>query len=291
MVRSILTPDFGMKVLRRMKHPRLLAADMERLVTELRRDGIRMYAAYHQKRQTPGRVYRIHRRHCRMWLPIAWGETVAERRFGVFEPATFDTLNRIVRPGSVVIELGACYGEFTIHFSRLVGPHGRVYSFEPLPKYFAIAERNRLLNGLTNVQLMNQAAGAAGMTELRLDPEASDPYAFLGQISGLSYPRRSSPADAAAAPASVPCVSLSSFIAEHQIAPDLIFMDIEGCEVQVIPDLEPLLRGAGKRPVVYFELHAQFYKPGDQAALEALFHDCGYVTERIANHLLCSPRS
>jgi FkbM family methyltransferase len=288
LARSILTPDFATKLAKRALHPALLPADIARLATELRRDAVRYYAAYHQRRGTPGKVFRIRRRHCRMWLPIAWGETVAQRRFGVFEPDTYATLARVVAPGATVIELGACYGEFTIELSRLVGDGGRVYSFEPLPKYFAIAERNVALNTLTNVEIMNQAAGGEDTPELRLDPDATDPYAFLGQISGLSYPGRVAPATAVPE-TSVRCVSLRGFIAERALAPDLIFMDIEGCEVQVLPDLEPLFRSSGKRPAVYFELHPHFYKPGDQAAIERLFHDCAYTTTRIAGHLLCTP--
>ena len=115
--RSMATGDLVGKVLRRFTAPDLLVRDVRRLVSDLRTDLIRLYANYHQKRKTPGRVFRIRRRNCRMWLPISYGETVAQRRFGTFEPWTFDVLDRIVRPGFVVVELGACYGAFTIHLS------------------------------------------------------------------------------------------------------------------------------------------------------------------------------
>ena len=278
------------KLLRRISHPSLLGADIRRLTVDLQADAVRLYAAYHHKRRSSGRIYKIRKRHCRMWLPISWGETVALRRFGLFEPITFATLQRIVRPEFTVIELGACYGEFTIEISRLVGPGGRVYSFEPFPKYFDIAQRNLTLNGIANVRLMNAAAGAEGVTELPIDPSATDPYRYLDRISGLSYGERSRTATSARPPAAaVPCVSLRSFIEDERLAPDLIFMDIEGCEVAVIPDLEALLRGHGRGPIVYFELHSHYYRPGDFEHLQSLFRESGYSMQRIGGHLLCLP--
>src|SRR5205823_9634513 len=129
--------------------------DLRALASDCRRDMIGAYAAYHARHRTPGKVYRIPGRRCRMWLPISSGEAVAQRRFGAFEPETFRTLDDIVQPGATVVEIGACYGEFTIHLSRLVTSSGRVYSFEMFPSYFEIAQRNVALNKLTNVELMN----------------------------------------------------------------------------------------------------------------------------------------
>jgi len=289
-LRTMTSGGVVKKLAGRLRHPSMAVADVRRLKSEFQRDAVRWYASYHEKRQTPGRVYRIWGRHCRMWLPMSFGETVAQRRFGLFEPMTFDTLQRIVKPGFAVVEIGACYGEFTIHLSRLVGPEGLVFSFEPFPKYFAIAEKNVALNELANVRLMNQAIGPAEVRSLELDPEANHPYGSLSQISGLDYGARTFAGGApSGAHASVPCVPLSQFLRAEQVVPDLVFMDIEGCEIQVFPDLEPLLRSPGKRPIVYFELHSHFYKDGDQAGFEALFRECGYSMERIAGLLLCLP--
>jgi FkbM family methyltransferase len=44
-------------------------------------------------------------------------------------------LRRCVRPGDVVIDIGANIGYFTIWLSHLAGPGGRVYAFEPNPAH------------------------------------------------------------------------------------------------------------------------------------------------------------
>lgn len=279
------------KVIRRIAAPTIIVRDIDRFTATLRKRWIRAYARYHQRLATPGRVYRIPRRRCRMWLPIAWGEAVAQRRFGLFEPLTFETLTRIIRPGFVVVELGACYGEFTIHLSQLVGPSGRIYSFEPFPPYFAIVERNIRLNTLTNVHLFNLAAGPRHVDQVQFDGAAQNPYASLDQISGLDYsPHGPSVVRPGAWTHTVECVPLSTFLAEHSIEPDLIFMDVEGCELEILGEMQGLLAGSGKRPMLYLELHVPFYGDAGLSAVHELLRKSSYVAERVGTHLLCRPQ-
>jgi len=289
------TGDLVRKVLRRLTGPGLLARDARRLVSDLRTDLIRLYAAYHQKRKTPGRVFRIRRRNCRMWLPISYGETAAQRRFGTFEPWTFDALDRIVRPGFVVVELGACYGAFTIHLSRLVGPEGRVYGFEPFPKYFEIAERNVALNTLGNVRLLNLAVAPPSISSVDFRADSITPYSGIEQITGLDYSERldgrKGKGVSTHSTETVQCVTLLDFLSSERCTMDLLFMDIEGGELEVLKNIRSLLCGETKRPVVFFELHPGMYRSGDEAWLYEFFEECGYSTERITSHLLCTPRS
>ena len=292
-MRSMAAGDLARKVLRRFTSPVLLARDVRRLFIDLRTDLIRLYAAYHQKRKTPGRVFRIRQRNCRMWLPISYGETVAQRRFGTFEPWTFDALERIVRPGAVVVELGACYGAFTIFLSRLVGPEGRVYAFEPFPKYFEIVERNVALNALGNVRLLNMAVTAPSISAVDFSAESTSPYSGVEQLTGLDYSDvLDSTKNVSRQPTeTVQCVPLLEFLSSERCTMDLLFMDIEGGEINVLKNIRSLLCGGAKRPVVFFELHPGFYRSDDEAWLHEFFEECGYSTERISSHLLCTPRS
>jgi len=280
----------GFRLLRRVRD--LLAADGRRqqLYYDLCTTYLRAYTAYHEKRKSPGRVYTIPGRDCKMWLPVSWGKTVVQRRFGIFEPWTLETLQAVVKPGMKVVELGACYGEFTIQLSRLVGAEGRVYSFEPFPKYFAILEKNVELNGLRNVFLFNQAVGDGSVGEVSFDAEAIHPYASLDQISGLDYSARGGSLDAQTRPTTkVPTVRLKSFLEQEGIEMDLLFMDIEGCEIPVLKDIEEILYSP-RRPVIYLETHEMFYRPGDVDWMRTLLEHSGYSTKTIdTRHLLCLP--
>lgn len=101
--------------------------------------------------------------------------------YGTYEIATVRLVRQILRPGDVVVDIGANIGFFSIRFSQLVGPQGRVFSFEPVPTTRARLLRNIAENGCGNitvcpVALMDRAAsvtiyeteshGVAGLREL-----------------------------------------------------------------------------------------------------------------------------
>ena len=90
-------------------------------------------------------------------------------RWGIWEPNETHWFIRSLRPGDVVVDVGANIGYYTLLGARLVGDAGRVYAFEPDPAAFAILERNVRLNGLENVVLEQKAvSNEAGSIQLFL---------------------------------------------------------------------------------------------------------------------------
>ncbi len=67
---------------------------------------------------------------------------------GVLEPGLTRRFCECVKPGMVVVDIGANVGLYTLFAARLVGPEGLVYSFEPTPRSFAILKDNIQVNGL-----------------------------------------------------------------------------------------------------------------------------------------------
>jgi protein-L-isoaspartate O-methyltransferase len=55
-----------------------------------------------------------------------------------YEPFETQWIEYFVRPGDVVLDVGAHIGYYTLLLSRLVGDQGRVYAFEPDPSNFAL---------------------------------------------------------------------------------------------------------------------------------------------------------
>lgn len=65
-----------------------------------------------------------------------------------FEPETAGSINRLVSPGDIVLDVGANVGCHSLLISKLVGPSGLVIAFEPTGWAFRKLKRNKDLNTL-----------------------------------------------------------------------------------------------------------------------------------------------
>ncbi len=52
------------------------------------------------------------------------------------EEADYKILDKYISPDDWVLDIGANIGHYTMRFSKLVGPDGRVIAFEPVPATF-----------------------------------------------------------------------------------------------------------------------------------------------------------
>ena len=68
---------------------------------------------------------------------------------------------RYIRAGMTVYDVGANKGQMALLFAALVGPSGRVVSFEPSPPEFACLNANVRLNALRHVRLVQAAAAGS----------------------------------------------------------------------------------------------------------------------------------
>jgi FkbM family methyltransferase len=71
----------------------------------------------------------------------------------------FHSLKKWICQGDVVIDIGSNIGRYSIEFSKIVGPNGHVYSFEPLPRIFFILSVLIYLGNYKNITLINAAVG------------------------------------------------------------------------------------------------------------------------------------
>jgi FkbM family methyltransferase len=134
-----------------------------------------------------------------------------------------------VKPGDIVFDIGANVGFFTLLASKLAGPTGHVYAFEPLPRNLHYLERHLRLNGITNVTMQPLAiAAATGSARFRSGQHAS--MGYLTDAGDLE----------------VSTVSLDDLIA-NGIAPRPAFikMDIEGAESDALRGASSLLGSTG----------------------------------------------
>ncbi len=79
--------------------------------------------------------------------------------YGHYEPELTNLIRCIVKPGFVVLDVGANIGCHTLIMGKLAEDHGRVLAFEPHPQVFAVLSENVMLNRLTNIKLLQCALG------------------------------------------------------------------------------------------------------------------------------------
>lgn len=79
--------------------------------------------------------------------------------FGVFEPKTILTIEKLVRSGDVAIDVGANIGYITMNLATAVGKTGKVIAFEPSSWAFDRLQQNVRLNEMHQVESHCVAVG------------------------------------------------------------------------------------------------------------------------------------
>ena len=132
------------------------------------------------------------------------------------------------RPGDTVVDAGGFIGDTACYFSRLVGPEGKVLSFEISPESVAFARENMRRNGCANVEVipcaLSDGPGRIPLAINRLDPSSN---------------AVASPEEAASAAAFAETIALDEFCERRGVRVDFIKADIEGSEMR-------MLRGAAR---------------------------------------------
>jgi FkbM family methyltransferase len=84
--------------------------------------------------------------------------------YGQWCEGEMEALGQIIKPGDVVLDIGANIGTHTIFFSRRVADQGVVVAFEPQRLVFQNLCANVALNALTNVIAKQQGVGRRAET-------------------------------------------------------------------------------------------------------------------------------
>lgn len=76
-----------------------------------------------------------------------------------YEKETRVLFEKILKPGDVMVDVGAHIGYYSLLASTLVGPTGKIFSFEPSPDNFFLLQKNVQVNNYKNLVLINKAVG------------------------------------------------------------------------------------------------------------------------------------
>ena len=175
-------------------------------------------------------------------------------------------LDRVLRPGMAVLDIGSNIGYYPLMELRLIGPGGTLHAIEPDPRNVELLQTNLALNGYDDVPVKQAAVS---------DVSGTAPLFLSGQRNLNTL------IDAGASHLSGKTVEVDTLTlkeARGDLRPDLIRMDVEGAEVAVLRGLVEEARTGDIAPMVLFETHqARYSNENDIAApLRGLF-DLGYT--------------
>ena len=142
----------------------------------------------------------------------------ARYRYLSWNPEEYAAFREAVRPGSVVLDVGANVGSYTLLFAMWTGPEGRVFAFEPAPDAREGLRRHLALNDLAD--------------RVEIVPAAADDLA--GQMIDVKT------------------TTIDAFCQERNIRPDVVKIDVEGAEADVLEGARRVLAQPGVQAFVEF---------------------------------------
>jgi len=166
------------------------------------------------------------------------------------EPAFMSVFKRELKPGMLLVDIGANIGYHSLWAASVVGKDGAVIAFEPDSRNFKLLVMGVEGNAFTNVEVYAMAVS---------DKVAGKQPFYLAKASNLSSMQQSA---RTTEQIFVDTTTLSNFFLGRVKPPDFVKMDIEGHEVEV-------LRGARAMFSEYFqcklliEVHPQFLNGKD----------------------------
>lgn len=207
-----------------------------------------------------------------MKLPVLQGKLKGKRWIvgsgnhgcwlGSYEYEKQNLFAEMIQEGSIVFDIGAHVGFYTLLASELVGPKGKVIAFEPFPRNIRYLKEHLRLNHCYNVTVIE--AAVAEQNSITFFEEGSS--SSMGHISSEG-------------PLEIKQFSLDVLISKEKIPlPDFMKIDVEEAELLVLSGAKMLL--ANHHPTIFLATH------GTEAHQQCckLLKSSGYELQSINNN-------
>ncbi len=184
--------------------------------------------------------------------------------FNASEPEQTAVFANTVKKGQVFFDIGANVGYYTMLGSRIVGPSGKVFAFEPAIRNLAYLYRHAVLNRADNVTII--AAACSDAVSLAVFSTGSS--CASGHITDAVQPAD----DGRAALFPTPTVTIDAVARQTGASPDVMKIDVEGAEYSVLKGAEATLRNA--KPDIFLSTHSDKLRSDCLAYLKGLGYTC-----------------
>jgi FkbM family methyltransferase len=167
-------------------------------------------------------------------------------------------LEKHIRPGMRIMDVGSNLGLYSIKMAHLAGPGGRVICFEPDPALFTVFRQNCELNDLGRIESHNLALGSrrARLTLHKMIINSGDNHFGAGAENKLF--RQSLETEVVPLDEYLPGVAL-----------DFIKIDVQGWELEALRGMRHVLE-ANHGVQIYFEFSPQNYQRAGTTCAEVI---------------------
>jgi FkbM family methyltransferase len=144
-----------------------------------------------------------------------------------------------IRPNTVIYDIGANVGFYSLLAAHLTGQGGRVYAFEPLSRNVDFIRRHAALNRFENIAVYEAAVADHG-GEAFFDPGISIATGHISEAGTVKVRQ----------------VCLDELLAAGEIVPpDVLKVDVEGAEFAVFKGAQKLVEKF--RPLIFLDTHGR----------------------------------
>lgn len=195
------------------------------------------------------------------------------------EKAEYSFYLQYLQEGMTVFDVGANIGELSLLFSGLVGPSGKVHSFEASAATFHRLEQIVSLVHRQNIVLNHKAvADVDGTLKIHVYEEEYSGWNSLADRPLKNYGIDVLPIGLE----NVDSITIDNYCRQHQIGMvDLLKVDVEGAEYQVLLGAREMLKGKKIRRCS-FEFGQTTFDMGNQPRqIKDYLNSMGYVIENI----------
>lgn len=186
----------------------------------------------------------------------------------------YDYFGYRVRPGEVVVDVGANIGTFTV-YAATVCKAARVIAFEPFGENFAMLKKNVEANDLNMVTCVNEAVAAVrGVARFHVDPGDQGSHSLVVGNAGNCI--------------NVQCCTLQDVFERYALPRiDYLKMDCEGAEYQIFLNAPRKTLRQLRRISMEYHQHPTH----SVADLQALLQSEGFLVQLSDGHRLYARRS
>lgn len=158
------------------------------------------------------------------------------------ERTTIELFNNLIKKGFTVVEVGGHIGYMSLLYSHLVGEEGRVIVFEPGTNNLPYLKKNIVQNKRQNIELVEAAiSDTNGFTTFYMENLTGQNNSLLPNYEHTKINAQNANVITDALPIEVKTYQLDTYLADHQISPQFVKIDIEGAEMMALMGMHKTL--------------------------------------------------